>query len=1024
MVNLQYFLVASLLLGVRSVCAQNSPQPLSGYASSSWTVREGAPSFVQGLAQTQDGTLWIGGETGLFQFDGVRFKRFKGSNDDAVSSQYVSTLTASAKGDLWIGFQLGGVAHLEQGTLTSYSTEQGLPRGTVRKIVVDEDGSVWIATNGGLGRFVAGHWKIIGENWGLPPGRAWTLFKTRAGAMWIRIEDEVFVKLPGQNLFVRPKDYDQYSDVMGAGLAEGPDGTMWAIGSHLGLRPMSIPSAPWETSLSGKAPLFWQIFFDRHGALWYLANGMVHRILNPDALKGAADSDQIQHQAFGAEDGLAAAAGALSFLEDREGNLWFGTSNGITRLAPSSFRLTSAQGSRYFVLTPSPDDTNLWAQDRADARTELVHYQKDRIDWRFESPDDLTAAYRDQDATVWFGGLKALWTLRGKTMSRIEVPDRLRGYDVQALLRDRAGVLWYSVKQRGVFRYADGHWLQDDALAALPQEPAFAMATDRTDRVWLTYANARVGMVDKSTIRVFTATDGLPGGNVTAIGVRDNRVWVGSENGLSWFDGNRFVSLRIGDNEALRGLWGIVETKSGDLWTTGTSGVAHLTPQQVSKGTESGNLDETIQMFRVTDGLPGAVQALRPTPALVESGDGKLWFAFSSGMGYIDPSHLAINSVPPPVQITSLLASGREYSGLQPDIQLPKGTSQLRLPYTAYSFVAPERVRFKYRLEGVDREWQDAGNRREATYTNVQPGHYVFRVIAANEDGVWNEKGASLMFTIMPAFYQTAWFFIACALCMTAALFLLYRVRLRQVTSAVRQRLEERLVERERIARELHDTLLQGLQGLILRFQAGANLVGPQDPARKVLEGALARADQVLVESRNHVKELRTSATMLSDLPSDLVSVGEELAHEGEAAFSLVVEGAPQPLHPILKEEAFLIGREAITNAFRHAQASKVEVELSFSAAELRLRVRDDGRGISDDILAAGARAGHWGLAGMRERAEKVQARLEIWSRSGAGTEVQLTVNGSIAYRPRTRSKQSSAADLFNHDKKPRDGCS
>jgi signal transduction histidine kinase len=388
-------------------------------------------------------------------------------------------------------------------------------------------------------------------------------------------------------------------------------------------------------------------------------------------------------------------------------------------------------------------------------------------------------------------------------------------------------------------------------------------------------------------------------------------------------------------------------------------------------------------------------------------------------MGYIDPNHLATNSVPPPVQITALLASGREYSVLQPAIELPKGTSQLRLPYTAYSFVAPERVHFKYRLEGVDAEWQDAGNRREATYTNVRPGRYIFRVLAANEDGVWNENGASLAFAILPAFYQTAWFLTVCALCAAAALFLLYRLRLHQVTSAVRQRLEERLVERERIARGLHDTLLQGLQGLILRFQAGANLVSLQDPARNVLDGALARADQVLIESRNQVKELRTSATMLGDLPSDLARVGEEFAHDEVPAFSFVVEGSARPLHPILKEEVFLIGREAITNAFRHARASKIEVELSFSAMELRLRVRDDGHGIPDEVLAAGAKPGHWGLTGMRERAEKIRARLEIWSRSEAGTEVQLSVTGSIAYRPTSRRKETLATEFMFQDKKP-----
>jgi signal transduction histidine kinase len=418
---------------------------------------------------------------------------------------------------------------------------------------------------------------------------------------------------------------------------------------------------------------------------------------------------------------------------------------------------------------------------------------------------------------------------------------------------------------------------------------------------------------------------------------------------------------------------------------------------------QSQELEETIQIFRTGDGLPGAVQALRPTPALVESGDGKLWFAFTAGMGFIDPKHLAVNQVPPPVQITSLLTADGEYLPLDTDIRLPKGTSQLRLPYTAYSFVAPERVRFRYRLEGVDGGWQNAGNRREATYTNIRPGRYVFRVIAANEDGVWNEQGASLSFTVLPAFYQTGWFYAACAIAVTALLFMLYRLRLRQVTSAVRRRLEERIIERERIARGLHDTLLQGLQGLILRFQAGTNLIPTADPARKVFEGALTRADQVLIESRNHVKQLRSSAHMQGDLPFELARIGEELAREGSAGFSFSAKGTPRDLQPILKEEAFLVGREAITNAFQHAHATQVDVELFYSDTELRLHVRDDGRGIPEEVLAAGGKAGHWGLIGMRERAEKVHAQLEISRRGDAGTEVRLTVKGSIAYESTLR---------------------
>jgi hypothetical protein len=337
--------------------------------------------------------------------------------------------------------------------------------------------------------------------------------------------------------------------------------------------------------------------------------------------------------------------------------------------------------------------------------------------------------------------------------------------------------------------------------------------------------------------------------------MRGDHVWFGSDIGLHWFDGTRFSQLHVLNSRALEGLWGIVETASGDLWTAGVAGVAHLTARQLERAKkQSGRLDEAVQLFGIADGLPGGVQSLRPTPALVESREGKLWVALTGGVGYFDPNELARNHTPPPVQIIALLASGHAYPQLPDDavslreaaIQLPAGTTQLRIPYTAYSLTAPERVRFKYRLEGLDKEWQDAGDRREASYTNVGPGKYRFQVIAANQDGLWNEAGAALSFVVLPAFYQTAWFYAASIAVAIALLTMLYRLRLHQVTRAVRLRLEERIVERERIARELHDTLLQGVQGLILRFQAGTNRVSPDDPARKVLESALQRADQVL----------------------------------------------------------------------------------------------------------------------------------------------------------------------------------
>jgi signal transduction histidine kinase len=362
--------------------------------------------------------------------------------------------------------------------------------------------------------------------------------------------------------------------------------------------------------------------------------------------------------------------------------------------------------------------------------------------------------------------------------------------------------------------------------------------------------------------------------------------------------------------------------------------------------------------------------------------------------------------VPPPVTIMAINASGREYSPYSNEIRLPVGTTQLRIGYTANSLSVPQRVRFRYRLEGLDPGWQDVGDRREAIYTNVAPGTYRFKVIAANNDGVWNETGASRSLIVLPAYYQTTWFYVLSSLVAAALLSLAFWLRIRQVTATVRARLEQRIVERERIARDLHDTLLQGLQGLILRFQAVSARIPPHERASEMMESALTRADEVLIESRDRVKNLRSSSEMQSDLSSLLSEAARQFAQEHPTEFSVSIEGAPRNLHPILKEEALMIGREALSNAFRHAAARRIELEIAFGSIELRLRVRDDGRGVDPDVLESGGRTGHWGLRGMRERAREIRAHLDVWSRPGHGTEVQLRVPASIAYRPRSEGRR------------------
>jgi signal transduction histidine kinase len=365
------------------------------------------------------------------------------------------------------------------------------------------------------------------------------------------------------------------------------------------------------------------------------------------------------------------------------------------------------------------------------------------------------------------------------------------------------------------------------------------------------------------------------------------------------------------------------------------------------------------------------------------------------------------NPVVPPVQILALHGDGRIFSLASP-IALPPLTRHVQIDFTALSFAVPQRVRFQYRLEGWDKNWQTAGSPRQAVYTNLRPGRYRFSVLGSNDDGVWNTKGASVEFDIAPAFYQTMWFYALCGLAGIALLYGLYRVRLRQVATQVRGRLEARLAERERIAREIHDTLLQTFQGLLLRFQVAHELLPEHaTEAKHDLGSAIERTVRAITEGRDAVQGLRACPVEGHGLAVALKTLADELASgpsEEEVVFRIDLQGTSRPLRPIVRDEIQQIAGEALRNSWRHAHASEIEVELRYDERQLRLRVRDNGRGIDQKVLSREGAAGHFGLQGMRERAELIGGKLTIWTAAGSGTEIELSVPGPLAYvRPSGR---------------------
>lgn len=400
--------------------------------------------------------------------------------------------------------------------------------------------------------------------------------------------------------------------------------------------------------------------------------------------------------------------------------------------------------------------------------------------------------------------------------------------------------------------------------------------------------------------------------------------------------------------------------------------------------------------FDAGDGLRGLPRQREPFPTAARDADGKLWFATTGGIAVIDPRRWPVNVVPPPVVIEEVVADDRE---LRPaaGLELPPNTRNLKLRFAALSLTAPERVRFRYRLDGYDDDWHGPVGARTVSYTNLPPRSYRFRVVACNNDGLWNDVGATQGFAILPAFHQTRtfqalWLAVIVVLAWTA-----YRWRVRQLAARLDLQFEERLAERTRIARELHDTLLQGFLSASMQLNVAIGEIPTEAVTRSRLDYVQQLMARVIEEARGALRGLRSSDRAADDLGQSLSRVRGELGDPETASFHVIAEGQVRPLRPIIRDEVYRIGREALVNAFRHSGARNIEVALEYRSRQLRLLVRDDGKGVDPEVLQSG-REGHWGLSGMRERAEAIGARLRLWSRSGFGTEVELAVPSRIAF--------------------------
>lgn len=973
----------ALVLSQAAVAAMPA---LVDYAHTAWNGQRGAPADVLQFTQTQDGWLWISSPNGLFRFDGVDFERMDSVQGHPVHTNNTLGLLTTRDGRLWVGGRFGGIsvfgAHGASGARL-FTEADGLPAGAIFTMTEGPDGSVWAATRTGLAQLAPGatRFRRIGAQDGLPEKHARQVLYGRDGRQWVSVEGGIYFRDPGQTRYRRAWPH---IDLMA--MAEAPDGTLWGSdGVDKHYRVLSAPppgNPPPRAELGGNGALF-----DRDGNMWILKVNALERRQTPYVGR-AADARQMTRA-----NGMSGPLPQTAF-EDREGNLWIGTSAGLDRLRRTRLRAVP--------VATAFDRPGVIADDRGGVIIGDWRHPPRR--YNAAGPQEqvgrsrLTGAYRAADGGLWLANDAERWHRDASgVLTRLPYPPRLVGHDAQAMTVDGKGHMWISLSRQGLFTVEGDAWRKDDGVPGLPGDLALALATDRAGRVWAGYLHNRVALIDGRRARVFGAADGLRLGNVQSLLADGARLWAGGQNGLAWHDGRRWHSATPAGGRQLRGISGMVRTGAGELWLYGSDGISRVAAADVERLLREPAWPLPYERFDALDGLVGGAEQLRPLPSMAQSTDGRLWFATASEVASLDPAAIARNPLAPPVQVLSLRSGDLSYpitSPAQRALRLPTGRRDLRIAYTALALALPERVRFRYKLEGYDEEWQEAGMRREAVYTNLGPGDYRFRVIAANEDGVWNETGATLALSLPPRFVETDWFKVLMVLLAALLLGGLYRLRVRRLTARMRDRMRQRLAERERIARGLHDTVLQSVQGLIMLFHQQARSLPISADERGKLEQTLDLADALMAEGRDCIADLRTAGEP-GELGQVLTQYGHVLLQQ---RFTASVQGTPRALCPRLRDEVQAIAREALFNASRHARADKVELAIDYRPDGLSVLVRDDGCGMPAALACGTGRPNHYGIVGMGERAKAIGARYQLVSAPGEGTAMHLDIPAEHAY--------------------------
>jgi signal transduction histidine kinase/ligand-binding sensor domain-containing protein len=985
--------VASVhLLAMDAAYALDPNRALSQYLHDRWGTEQGFPRGpVYAINQSSDGYLWIGTESGLVRFDGLNFQMIRDTSG-FLHVPSVLGLSSDREGNMWVRVEgpVEGPRPLlyRDGTFKDPIGERKLPFSNVTAMGLTNQGTVLFSS---LERDAVTYRNDRFETIAHTPTQSrspWlSIAQTSDGVIWMGTRDRGLFRLFGGRYEVVNGLPDTKINCLLA-----VQNTLW-IGTDTGV-------ALWNgtmlssTGIPDKDNRFQALALakDRDGNIWVGTDSSGLLRLNSHGLSSADVGGRGYKRAI------------TAVFEDREGDLWVGSADSIERYRDGEFVTYSSKEG-----LPSDSNGPVYVDESgrswfAPVAGGLCWLEGARHGCVTEAGlgTDIVYSIAGRKDELWLGrqrgGLTRLqWREGGYRASTYTQTQGLSQNSVYSVYVTHDGTVWAGTLSGGVSEFKDGRFTTYTTANGLASNMVASMLKGSDGTMWFATPEG-LSALSNQRWHTILAKEGLPSANVNSL-FEDSAgvLWIGTARGLAFRDSGRIQTLKNEPVPLQEQILGIAEDKTGSLWFETSSHVLQVNRRKLMSG---GLAEGDVREYGLADGLHGT-EGVKRQRSVTADALGRIWFSLNRGLSVVDPARLSRNSVPPIVHVQAISVD-RTNINLSSSVRIPAQPQRITFEFAGLGLAIPERVRFRYRLDGYDQKWSEPVAAREAVYTNLPPGPYRFRVAASNPDGAWNSAEASLPFEIDPLFWQTWPFVFSFVLSLGLVILALYRFRMHRLTRQLQVRFEERLAERTRIARELHDTLLQGFLSASMQLHVAADQLPPDSPVRPRLSRVLELVGQVIEEGRNAVRGLRSSRSVSLDLEQAFSGIEQELGFHGKAEFSLIVDGKPRPLRPILRDEVYRIGREALVNAFRHSQAKNIELEIEYAAKSLRMLVRDNGRGIDPRVLQSG-REGHWGIQGMRERAEKIGAKLRVLSSAHAGTEIELSIPSHLAFEKNRR---------------------